>query len=49
MKASQNKYSFTDRSLSLAPALHGDTKINLRYISQAFKLKEKASLSLFVF
>ena len=33
MKASQNKHSFTDRSLSLAPALHGDTKITLRYIN----------------
>lgn len=49
MNASQNKSNFTDRSLSLAPALHGDTKINLSYISQAFKLKEKTSLSLFMF
>ena len=44
-----NMKHFCDRSLTLAPDLDGSKKIKLSYIFQAFKLKEKASLSLFVF
>lgn len=40
---------FTDRSLSLAPGLAGKNKINFGLIIQAFKLREKTSVSLFFF